>query len=224
METMLDENVRQQVEKFFEALDQDVKILLFGSDDPQVCAYCSDTRQLLEEVCGLSAKTTVETLNLEENRELASGYHIESAPTFVILGKDGDQLVDFGVRYMGIPAGHEFTSLVNSILLVSKRDSGLTQETRDTLKALQHPVHLQVFVTPTCPYCPRAVVLAHQMAIESPMVQAEMVEATEFPELSNQFNVSGVPQTTINQGAYNVVGAAAESQLLAHIQKVLANN
>ena len=59
------------------------------------------------------------------------------------------------------------------------------------------------------------------MALESPLVQAEMVEATEFPELSMQFNVSGVPQTTINNGAGRVVGAAPESHLLAEIQRSL---
>ena len=64
--------------------------------------------------------------------------------------------------------------------------------------------------------------LAHQMALESPFVQAEMVEATEFPELSMQFNVSGVPQTTINSGAGMVVGAVPGSHLLAEIQRSLA--
>jgi hypothetical protein len=65
------------------------------------------------------------------------------------------------------------------------------------------------------------VVLAHQMALESPMVEAEMVEAMEFPELSYRFNVSGVPQTTINQGTGTMVGAAPEEMLLAEIQRSL---
>jgi hypothetical protein len=65
------------------------------------------------------------------------------------------------------------------------------------------------------------VVLAHQLAIESPMVQAEMVEAIEFPELSNRHNVSGVPQTTINNGAAHVVGAYPEDALWIEIQRAL---
>jgi hypothetical protein len=68
------------------------------------------------------------------------------------------------------------------------------------------------------------VVLAHQMAIESPMIQAEMVEANEFPELSNRFNVSGVPQTTINMGAGTLVGAAPEENLVAEIMRALKKN
>jgi hypothetical protein len=65
------------------------------------------------------------------------------------------------------------------------------------------------------------VVLAHQMALESPMVQAEMVEAIEFPELSDRHRVSGVPQTTINDGAGMVVGAVPEEHLLAEIMRSL---
>jgi hypothetical protein len=64
------------------------------------------------------------------------------------------------------------------------------------------------------------VVLAHRMAIESPLVEAEMVEAMEFPELANRFNVGGVPQTTINAGAGTLVGAGPEEYLVAEIMKV----
>ena len=63
--------------------------------------------------------------------------------------------------------------------------------------------------------------LAHQMALESPMVEAEMVEAMEFPDLSNRFRVSGVPQTTINRGAGTVVGAVPEDNLLAEIMRAM---
>ena len=63
--------------------------------------------------------------------------------------------------------------------------------------------------------------LAHQMALENPMVVAEMVEAMEFPELAEKYFVSGVPQTTINQGAGTIVGAVPEEDLVAEIRGVL---
>jgi hypothetical protein len=61
------------------------------------------------------------------------------------------------------------------------------------------------------------------MAMESKMVQAEAVEATEFPELADRFGVSGVPHTTINAGAGELVGAAPEHMLVMQIQQALAN-
>ena len=63
--------------------------------------------------------------------------------------------------------------------------------------------------------------LAHQMALESPMVEAEMIEAMEFPDLSDRYGVSGVPHTTINAGAGNLVGAAPEQYLVDEIKKAL---
>jgi hypothetical protein len=60
--------------------------------------------------------------------------------------------------------------------------------------------------------------LAHRMALESPMVEAEMIEASEFPELVSLYGVSGVPQTTINRGTGNVVGAVGEDSLIAEIE------
>jgi hypothetical protein len=67
-------------------------------------------------------------------------------------------------------------------------------------------------------------VLAHQMAMESPLVEAEAIEASEFPELADRFNVSGVPQTTINFGAGTVVGAVPEEHLITEIQQAMKLN
>ncbi len=63
--------------------------------------------------------------------------------------------------------------------------------------------------------------LAHQLALESPYVQAEAVEAMEFPSLADRYNVSGVPQTTINFGAGTVIGSLPEADLLSEIQRAV---
>jgi glutaredoxin-like protein len=146
---------------------------------------------------------------------------VQQAPATVIGGMDGETFIDYGIRFMGIPSGHEFTSLIRDILMVSGRDSGLSAETRDFLATLDRPIHLQVFVTPTCPYCPQSVVLAHQMAMESDMVEAEMVEAMEFVDLSDQYGVSGVPHIVINDGAGEIIGAVPEAELVQKIRQVV---
>lgn len=221
MTSMLDDNIKKQVAELFSGLQHPVEILFFGSQEKSRCQYCEETKQLLQEVSELSPKISLSIFDADADGEVAKQYKVDGVPGFVLVGKDGDQHIDYGVRYKGIPAGHEFSSLINDLVLVSGRDSNLSPETRQFLKGLTQPVHLQVFVTPTCPYCPRAVILAHQFAIESPMVEAEMVEAMEFPELSDMFSVSGVPQTTINMGAGTLVGAAPEQNLVAEIRKAL---
>jgi hypothetical protein len=64
------------------------------------------------------------------------------------------------------------------------------------------------------------VVLAHQLAMESPLIQADMIEANEFYELAMRYNVSGVPQTTINDGLGTVLGAVPDEYLLQEIKRV----
>jgi alkyl hydroperoxide reductase subunit AhpF len=87
--------------------------------------------------------------DVEADRDMAERYRVDKTPGLVIAGRDGDQLTDFGIRFAGIPAGHEFGSLVHDLLLVSRRDSGLSDSTRAFLKGVSKPVLLQVFVTPT---------------------------------------------------------------------------
>ena len=218
MEKLLNEQVVSQISQTFEQMKEPVQILFFGSQDN--CEYCTDTRQLLEEVAGIDEKVSLDFYDIKENADMAAKFNVERVPAIVIAAKNGDQVTDFGIQYSGIPAGHEFGTLINDIVLVSGRDSGLSAEAREYLKNLDKPLHLQVFVTPTCPHCPRAVLLAHQMAMENPaMIRAEGVEATEFPELANQFNVRGVPQTVINAGMGTVVGAMPEKNLLAEIMR-----
>lgn len=218
-EKLLNEEIVGQIKEIFSQLQGEVEVLFFEQDD---CTYCPDTRQLLEEVTAISDKVTLRVHDLEADHELAQKYRVDKAPGFALVGRDGAELLDYGVRYAGIPSGHEFSSLIHDLIRVSSGDSGLSAQARQQLKNLKNPIHLMVFVTPTCPYCPQAVLLAHQLAMESPLIEAEMVEATEFPELSNRYHVSGVPQTTINFGAGTVVGAVPEAQLIAEVLRMNA--
>lgn len=218
MNKLLNEDVIGDVTAVFDQLQEPVEVLFFGKKED--CEYCNDTLQLIREVVDLSDKLGLTIYDIDDEPAVARQYNVNKTPGLVIAGREGDQILDYGVRHAGIPSGHEFSTLINDFMLVSGRDSGLNPQTREFLDGLREPILMQVFVTPTCPYCPRAVILAHQMAIESHMVEAEMVEATEFPELANRFNVSGVPQTTINEGAGTVVGALPEENLLAEIMRV----
>src|SRR5512142_2961508 len=158
---------RDQLRGEFEKLVHPVKLVLFVDDEN--CTYCSETRQLLEEIASLSPKITFETYHMETDRVKASEFQIDKVPATVIMNDK-----DNGIRYFGIPAGYEFGSLIDDILDVSQGESGLAPKTREMLAQLTQPLHFQVFVTPTCPYCPAAVRLAHKMALESDLVRADM--------------------------------------------------
>jgi glutaredoxin-like protein len=106
--------------------------------------YGRETRELLEELAGLSDKLSVEIYNVLLDKEKVAEYGVDKAPATVVRnGKD------YGIRFYGLPAGYEFSTLLDAITAVSKGDSGLGEETREKLKAISQPVHLQVFTTPT---------------------------------------------------------------------------
>lgn len=208
--TFLKDEDKQYIIKLFENLQDNVKLIMFTQEIE--CQYCRETQQLLEEVAALSDKIDLKVFNFQIDKDIAEKYHIDKIPATVLEGSK-----DYGIRYYGIPSGYEFSSLLEDIVDVSKNDSGLTDDSKKMLAGIQKPVRLQVFVTPTCPYCPRAVRLAHKLAMENEFITADMVEATEFPHLSMKYNVSGVPRTMIGED-FPIEGAVPEVTL---VEKVL---
>lgn len=195
--------------EFSQKLVDDVRIMVFTQDVP--CVFCNETVQVATELGDVSPKLKVEIYDFVKDQMKATELRIDKIPAIAVVGRK-----DYGIRFYGIPSGYEFNSLVGAIMDVSRGESGLSQKTKDAMRMLDQPVHLQVFVTPTCPYCPSVVRLAHKMAIESDMVWADMVEANEFVPLAQKHHVTGVPKTVINED-FEVAGAVPEDLLVAHV-------
>lgn len=218
---LLNATIQQQVREALAKMTRPVKLLMFtqGANGAIECAFCAETRELLEEVVALSDKLTLEVRDFVADAALAESYRIDKIPALVVLG-NGAQPKDYGIRLYGIPSGYEFGTLIEDILMVSQGETGLQPQTLKELGRLNKPVHIQVFVTPTCPYCPRAVLLAHRLAMASDWITADMVEATEFPHLANKYDVYGVPRTVINE-TIHIEGAVPEAVLTARLMSVL---
>jgi alkyl hydroperoxide reductase subunit AhpF len=147
MEKLLNEQIIDQVKQVFAQMKEPVQLLFFGSRES--CDYCAEAQQLLEELAAVDEKLGLSIYDLQDHADVAAQFNVDKAPGIVIAAKDGEQIVDFGIQYSGIPSGHEFGVLINDILLVSSRDSGLSEPVREFLKHLEKPLYLQVFVTPT---------------------------------------------------------------------------
>jgi alkyl hydroperoxide reductase subunit AhpF len=146
-EALLNDQIVGQIREAFSGLKEPVAILFFGSREN--CDYCDDTRQLLEELAAIDDRLTIKVHDIDADYDIAKLYRVDKTPGIVIAAMNGDQISDYGIQYSGIPSGHEFSTLIQAILLVSGRDSGLTPQTREFLKNLKSPLYLQVFVTPT---------------------------------------------------------------------------
>jgi glutaredoxin-like protein len=214
MAKLLPDNVTKQVKEIFSNMEGSVKALLFKSE--KNCDYCSTAEQMLQELSELEAKIDYEVHELDS--EMAHKYSVELAPSIVLLTPDGD---DKGVRFLGIPAGHEFGSLLQDIVSFSKGAiPELSEESIKKIEKIDSPVDIKVFVTTTCPYCPKAVLTAHNIAMVNNNVTAYMVEANEFQDLSKKYGVSSVPQIVINDKV-SFVGAYPEGQFVDQVMKAV---
>ena len=147
MPTLLNEEVQGQIRDAFKDLKEPVQVLFFGTKEE--CQFCEETLQLVTEVTNLSDLLDVSVFDVDEDKAVAENYNVELTPSLVIAGEGDDGPIDFGIRYAGIPSGYEFSALIQDLLMVSGRDSGLQKNTRDFLAELTEPVHLRVFATPT---------------------------------------------------------------------------
>jgi glutaredoxin-like protein len=208
---LLSEQDRRTVQGHLAGLTHQVTLLFFtqtfGAPESALIA-----RQVLGELAGLSDLVTIEEANFVLDKERAAQFGIADIPAVVLL-RDGQ---DTRMRFLGAPAGYEFMSLVDAVRLAGSDDSGLSAASKALIaERVTAPLDIQVFVTPTCPHCPRAVTLAHRMATENPLITATCVEATEFPELSRKFRVTGVPKTVAN--GVELLGALPEEMFVSSI-------
>jgi glutaredoxin-like protein len=215
--TLIKEKDRAVLRDEFAKLHIPVKLMMFTQQHE--CDYCRDTRTLAEEIATLSEHITLEVHDFVEDAKLAETYGVDKIPALNIT-RGGDAPKDYGIRYFGIPSGYEFSSLIEDIVMVGTGETGLMPETKEIVAKITSPLHFQVFVTPTCPYCPPAVRLAHQLAMENDLITADMVEAIEFPHLSMKYQVQGVPRTVVNENVH-IEGAVPEAMLMARIGDLL---
>ncbi|MEO5739160.1 MAG: thioredoxin family protein [Vicinamibacterales bacterium] len=172
------------------------------------CETCAPTRRALEHIVRENPDVALEVLNLVLDKEKAAEHGVDRVPAILIVAPGRDR-----IRYYGAPLGNEMPTLLQAISMAATGETELSEQSRAQLKALSQPVALQVFFTPTCVYCPRMISLANQAAIESPLVTTVAIDATEFPDLVQRYNVNGVPKTIINDTA-EILGAAPEEDFI----------
>jgi glutaredoxin-like protein len=211
---LIGEKDQEYLRNEFSKLSRPVRLVFFTQEFE--CASCRDTHQLLEETAALSEKIKLVVHDLVGDEERAKSYGIDRVPAVIVEGER-----DYGIRFFGIPSGYEFSSLVEDITDVGTGKVGLSNTTKDKLEKLKEPVHIQVFVTPSCPYCPRAVRMAHLMAMASNNVTADMVMANEFPHLANRYGVMAVPKVVLNESR-SFEGAIPEEDFLSFVMQATA--
>jgi glutaredoxin-like protein len=219
---LIDDATREQIrQRLAQSLAEPVEIRLYRRPDSGRlvlpgglgCATCDAAEEI--------ARTLVEAapgkLTLRVTDVTVEDSDIEATPTYVVGAPDEEGRITF----QGLPAGYEFTTLLDAIERVSGRGHELAPDVAERVRTLEDDVELMVFVTPSCPYCPGAGSMANRMALASPRIRSIVVEANEFPELADRFQVQGVPRTVVNRaGAF--VGALPEAMFVDSVLKLSA--
>lgn len=215
LEPLALQKTNTRVQEQLGALAKPVRLLVFTShgSDPRLNEAAVELAKGLAE---LSPQVKAELHDLDLQKDTATAHGVDKAPAIVVLGEK-----DCGLRFYGVPGGRELWSLVAAIKMASAGDSGLSDASRKALAGLKKPVHIEVFVTLSCAYCPQAVEMADRLAVESALVTADAVEASAFPELVKAKSVTGVPKVMVN-GLPCFVGAKPEEEFVSAIVQAAA--
>jgi glutaredoxin-like protein len=206
---IIPEDKKELLKNDFKQLVNPVKIVMFTQENE--CGSCNSTRELVQELAALNSKLSVEVYDFIADAAKAEEYGVTKIPALAIIGAK-----DYGVRIYGLPYGYEFPALLDAIINVSKGTTDLSEKTKKILQDVKSPVHIQVFVSMTCPHCPVAIAVAHKLAIENDLITADAISANEFQDLAIKYNVIGVPKVVIND-KIDFVGAVEEDLFAENI-------
>lgn len=185
------------------------------------CDTCEDTVKLVKLI--------------QENSPMVNGKHLIEVRIFD-KSRQGDleefkrqnvsriptvTLIDGYIRYTGIPADEEIKGLIETIMRISEGESGLEEETKRVLNNLRNTVYIETIVTPSCPYCPYAVLLANMLAYEAwkgggRKVISDTVEAYENPDIADKYGVMSVPAIALN-GKLAFIGVPYEEDFIHYV-------
>lgn len=214
MPKLFNEDLQNQLKEIFSEMPNEVTLALFL--DKKGCESCTETEDFMKEVAELSDKIHLETYDIHDHSGVAAAYNVQMVPSIVLLDSRRDY---HGVKFNGIPAGHEINSFIPAILETSGLVSEVPEPLKSEIEGIDKDVNIKVFVTLSCPHCAGAVQKAHKLAMMNDRIDAEMVEAQTFFELSNKHNVSGVPKIVIND-QYELVGNQPINAFLEEIAKI----
>jgi len=187
----MDEKTREQLTELFNQMEGDVTLHVFTSEG---CAYCEEAEQIADILGGISDKLRVEKWRHEEAPDKARELGVDKYPAMVIQGKEAARC-----RYYGLPVGYEFSVLVDTIVDAASGEPSVSEEALKIISSVSSPVHIQVFVSPTCPYSPISARTAFKFALLNRNISSDVIEATEFPELVKKYQIRAVPKIVINE-------------------------
>ena len=212
------EEDREALREALEDMVEPVDIYVFKASK---CPTCGEALKLVSTIVeeaperpGKGKLLRLHVYDRDEHSEFFNKFKVNRVPTVA--------LVDGYVRWTGTPSGEEIRALVETIIRISEGESQLEESTKRKIREkLNNEVYIEVIVTPSCPYCPYAALLANMIAYEAwkagkPLVIADTVEAYENMDIAYKYQVMSVPTIAIN-GIVTYIGVPHEEDFIERI-------
>ena len=199
---MLDDTLKAQLQQYLDLLRQPI-CLIASLDDSETG---TDTKALLETIVGLSDKVTLDTSGNDTRK-----------PSFVVA-REGETS---GVRFAGLPLGHEFTSLVLALLWTGGHPPKVETAVIESIKALEGDFSFEVYMSLSCHNCPDVVQALSLMAIMNPQIKTVVVEGGAFQKEVEERQIMAVPMVFLNGKVFGS-GRMSVEEIVAKLDKGLA--
>jgi len=203
----------ETIETKFTALRHDVKLVFFNRESD--CAHCNVDRRLFEQLASITHKIEFEAYNFAINEEKDREYRIFAVPALAIIGAK-----DYGIRYYGYPRGTELNIFIDDIVYVSQGENKLPHAVSQKLNKLNKEIQLKIFISLSCPYSLPVAKLGLKMAVASDYINVDIIDALDFLDISEKYNVRGIPMTVINENKL-FYGALDSKEYIDNILKLV---
>ncbi|WP_319371754.1 FAD-dependent oxidoreductase [uncultured Ilyobacter sp.] len=188
----LKEETAYQIEEVFRKMEREVTFVTIVDENVKKSL---ELKEILEEIVELGDKLKLEVYKRGENLELEKKINADKYPVVAFLDNEGRYR---GVKFHGIPGGHELNSFVAAVYNLAGPGQELTSEILEKIKEIDKKINIKVGVSLSCHHCPDAVIAAQRLAIENENIEAEMVDVLQFADIRAEYNIMSVPAIIIN--------------------------
>lgn len=189
--TWFPDAMREQLGGIFGKLTKNVTLVQVMDSNEEKSL---ELNSFLTEFASLSDKILLETIQKGERTDLETKYSIDKLPSVIVLDDKGEYT---GIKFSGIPSGHEVNSIVLAVYNVGSDGQPIEESVANKIKKLSKK-KVQIFVSLTCHYCPDVVAACQRIASINHSIEAEMIDIGVFPELKTEKKIMSVPAMIID--------------------------
>ncbi|WP_232699737.1 FAD-dependent oxidoreductase [Brevibacillus daliensis] len=190
--SLISDAIRTQLKGIFGKMENEVTLV---SIVDETMPKSVELRDFLIDIAEIGEKVHLELYNKGENPEMEAKINSDKFPVVSLLDAKGEYS---GVKYHGVPGGHELNSFILAIYNLAGPGQALKPAILDKIKSIDKKANIKVMVSLACHLCPDVVVGAQRIAIENPNIEAEMVDISNFQDIKTKFKVMSVPAMIIN--------------------------